>query len=544
MKTAMFQNLSPCSIHSNESITNNIFSVEGFGSGDQCHIRLKTGEVFIARIKKSSPFELELIEDDRNPCVEACIAFMDYFSLWSEKKSDSARSRVNNTISQINVQSQAEAEKVQVKVNKAAITIQQAYRVYLNNKKNKAATTIQQAYRVYLNNKKNKAATTIQQAYRVYLNNKKNKAATTIQQAYRVYLNNKKNKAATTIQQAYRVYLNKKNIAATIIQQAYRVHLNKQNKAATVIQRFFRKFLDVIVKDSNTSTSGLCILTGGKSDFAKEQMRYFFDPKRKLPPYRTPKDKLDKKWQDKGGYKKLIAEDDDFVALEMFPSHQLSTQQQMDMNTIARALIKYTSFSPCIAISDSLIIAKNEGICLNFHLRVNKEITIFPFESICKDLADAHKNLIFHRDISLENITIFKNTLKLIDTEDVALPELNNYSLLCGKQQYATVELMHGKTQGSKEMLRAADDYALLVTMMLATTADIKLPKTSQQHPIPMNSIYYGQSLKVCSWLTVAIKANYYSCVLDFVKSPSKNPLDISIHEAINWKEISKTYKQ
>ena len=501
MNTAMFQNLSPCSIHSNESIKNNIFSVEGFGSGDQCHIRLKTGEVFIARIKKSSPFELELIEDDRNPCVEACIAFMDYFSLWSEKKSDSARSRVNNTISQINVQSQAEAEKVQVKVNKAAITIQQAYRVYLNNKQNKAATTIQQAYRVYLNNKKNKAA--------------------------------------TTIQQAYRVYLNKKNIAATIIQQAYRVHLNKQNKAATVIQRFFRKFLDVIVKDSNTSTSGLCILTGGKSDFAKEQMRYFFDPKRKLPPYRTPKDKLDEKWQDKGGYKKLIAEDDNFVALEMFPSHELSTQQQMDMNTIARALTKYTSFSPCIAISDSLLIAKNEGICLNLHLRADKEITIFPFESICKDLADAHKNLIFHRDISLENITIFKNTLKLIDTEDFALSELNNYSLLCGKQQYATVGLMHGKMQGRKEMLRAADDYALLVTMMLATTADIKLPETNQRHPIPINSIYYGQSLKVCSWLKVAIKANYYSCVLDFVKSPSKNPLDISIHEAINWKENS-----
>jgi len=110
----------------------------------------------------------------------------------------------------------ATQKSIDLKKEVAASKIKASWRVY--KKRNDAAVTIQDACRMYQTRKKRAgAAVTIQDACRMYRTRKKkrNDAATLIRSACRTYTSQKRNEAADRIKTAYKIYrAYKKNLEA------------------------------------------------------------------------------------------------------------------------------------------------------------------------------------------------------------------------------------------------------------------------------------------------------------------------------------------
>ncbi len=128
-------------------------------------------------------------------------------------------------------------------------------------------------------------------------------------------------------------------------------------------------------------------------------------------------------------------------------------------------------------MDDRTIIAENGGVDLYVHCLKNNRVKIEAYRQSVEDLAHMYGRRIFIRDIKSENLTIdfSKNsssgTVHFIDTDETALPQLNNYADTRDieykyTERLVTPEILSGRRKGDFDILKIGDEYAMLLTMI------------------------------------------------------------------------------
>ncbi|EGY28618.1 hypothetical protein Rin_00014420 [Candidatus Regiella insecticola 5.15] len=157
-------------------------------------------------------------------------------------------------------------------------------------------------------------------------------------------------------------------------------------------------------------------------------------------------------------------------------NHQFDTKSD-NSDLVGLETMKYGT-----VVSDSIIISRYAGESLEQILFNNKTVKIKAFEKATQDLAELHRRASYLIDIKLENMTYDKNDgVNFIDLESRArqgLPttpgmtfENTTIGLL---QQFGEIypKIIGGKEFSSQEKnsLKTYDEYALLMTIVAATT--------------------------------------------------------------------------
>lgn len=142
--------------------------------------------------------------------------------------------------------------------------------------------------------------------------------------------------------------------------------------------------------------------------------------------------------------------------------------------------------------SSGVLVAPNGGDNLDVHVGSKRKISLSAFEQVTRDLQTFHtQGHAYHRDIKTQNLTYIDGQVSLIDFGSVLTEKERDrcYKVLSGftegylpkllfnKQQYLDYYSGDSAKKGIKSKdyhllshyLRAADEYALLLSMIIAT---------------------------------------------------------------------------
>ncbi|MCL1079845.1 hypothetical protein D5R81_17100 [Parashewanella spongiae] len=255
-----------------------------------------------------------------------------------------------------------------------------------------------------------------------------------------------------------------------------------------------------------------------------------------------------------GMFKKVTKLDCDFLELTFLARSMFAKSFDVNnYNKLMDRLVEFPSFSKTRAIRLKTVLACNVGKDLYTHfICIGRTIDYTLFKPLCIDLAKVHKMFIFVRDIKPHNMTIKQNVtletgallpletskLYFIDLDFMVSEEYERYEHKLGTDLYTTIKLMEAKKRGDKKLIRAADNYALLLTMI--ESCFDKAHQLGLRDPDGLSNqttdFYNEYTAPVLSpWLNKVIKPQYLSDVILFLTSPHEYPLILDLHQVINW---------
>ncbi|WP_133405580.1 hypothetical protein [Parashewanella tropica] len=204
-----------------------------------------------------------------------------------------------------------------------------------------------------------------------------------------------------------------------------------------------------------------------------------------------------------------------------------------------------------------------------FLQRTRRPIPLQAFKIACEDLASAHQHEIYFRDIKNANLVYREERtgkngqivpldnpqVHFIDLEEMYTPQTGFLAKDCGTPVFMTTELAFAKSQGDKKQIEAADNYAMLLSILRASSVTLmnELPLTQTlehgeedmfehgEEDMFEHGILHEQSnsaehrAMLDQVLTQMIKPEYLEQVQRFLQEPTEYPLEESLDEVINW---------
>ncbi|WP_145520863.1 hypothetical protein [Yersinia mollaretii] len=187
---------------------------------------------------------------------------------------------------------------------------------------------------------------------------------------------------------------------------------------------------------------------------------------------------------EKGGSKIVTKKDDRFVALEPIRKYG-----RFEKNNNFKDIKDIRSINTGIAVSTKLIIDRNAGVCISKYIKSGNTIPYGAFENAANDLKTLHQRNGYLRDIKPGNTAYDGKQVNFIDVDDrISKNTLGNHSTVKLKthgepciytENYITDNLLYeiydknDRISNNKDVakyLKAADEYAFLLTIIAATT--------------------------------------------------------------------------
>ncbi|CNK00282.1 Uncharacterised protein [Yersinia aldovae] len=257
------------------------------------------------------------------------------------------------------------------------------------------------------------------------------------------------------------------------------------NTAAKKIQSYFRDHLE---KLENMDSEGLrnkkgfikTTYHGNKVDFHNIQFYHHKEHRSVHMPNKICDG------TEKGSFKKLTRKDDLFVALEPTEKDDLfaTTNNFKDIKGTHRV-------KPGLAVSTTLIIARNAGMCVFDYIQDEKKdpIPISAFENAANDLKILHKINTYLRDIKPENTAYDGKNINFIDVDDRVSDNARGkdpkvkFTLHGAPKIFTSAYITNNlkdkiynngfrlsNNENIVNYLKSADEYAFLLTIIATTT--------------------------------------------------------------------------
>ncbi|WP_342221004.1 hypothetical protein [Candidatus Fukatsuia endosymbiont of Tuberolachnus salignus] len=229
---------------------------------------------------------------------------------------------------------------------------------------------------------------------------------------------------------------------------------------------------------------------------------YYFDMKRTYSErvICTPGEELKDEDQIEGTSKRLVQRNGRVVVF--IPSRNLISRNWTDFdegnNKYYRLLRETPTVISGLVVAKNKIVAPNAGEDLFDLLEKGTILKVSAFKDAAFDLKKLHNKDIYLTDIKIENMTLNKGSVNFIDINIVKKGMKYREVIFTGcNTTYGLVNNWDRKDPVTKEMvydysyLRTADNYALLLAMIVATTEDPLLQKAAMSPKVDiMHEIY------------------------------------------------------
>ena len=312
-----------------------------------------------------------------------------------------------------------------------------------------------------------------------------------------------------------------------------------------------KQHLDVIAPDFESKRAAATNnLTASGRFYVVESRtgnKVFCDTQEKLPPIWRPVNRVTATDERSGSEKKVVAEDGRYVELKSHkPRKFASCKEKFDK--IAEALSPFKTCCASRLLDGDTVIALKGGNQDLYEYSKRHRVPIKAFKPALVDLQRMHEQDIYLRDIKSENLTIRDGIVLFIDTDEAAIPALNNYDESKDRKgespKYTptllTSEILSGRKAGHKGILRIGDDYAMLLTIIETNSNDKKLQSITQapagnSHFMPNTTLFNsGNTRKLQQWVQINIKDGYQQQVIGFLQNPVGKPLQVPLLEVFN----------
>ena len=289
-----------------------------------------------------------------------------------------------------------------------------------------------------------------------------------------------------------------------------------------------------------------------KKDRLGNPLLYYFDKEGVAKPVRMPMaSKALPQSYEKGASKRVFAKDK--VSVELGPLSKKEGDQLIavsrevkysydakEYREIAQHLAPYTSCCPSVPINDDTIIVKNGGKNMKQMIMEGVYVELKCFKGACKDMAHMHLRRIYLRDIKLENMTLSPRGHALfIDTDDTAVPTLDNYRQFKGTTAMTTQKLIEQKRVGKLEFIEADSNYAMLLLMTEATSEALRGQKETKDTTggvaFKISRVNGNNRELYRNWVDAHVKVEYRDNVMNFLLNPAENRLNASIVDVMDW---------
>lgn len=237
-----------------------------------------------------------------------------------------------------------------------------------------------------------------------------------------------------------------------------------------------------------------------------------------------------------GSFKIVTRKDDRFVALEPV---DISDRFELDNNF--NDIKDIRSMKTGLAVSTKLIIARNAGKNVFDCINDGDAIPDSAFKNAANDLKTLHKRHGYLRDIKPENTAYDGKQINFIDIDDRISKDTDQQDLkfkLHGEQaictmNYITEKLLGGiydkndRISNNKDVakyLKAADEYAFLLTIIAATTKS-KVLREAIISPDPTRKIQrlsYVNRERVSDWIRYNTEFQHRDRVRLLFSAPDK----------------------
>ncbi|WP_133372162.1 hypothetical protein [Parashewanella spongiae] len=367
--------------------------------------------------------------------------------------------------------------------------------------------------------------------------------------------------------------------------------LKLANFKASMIQSHFRRHLDK-VKNNRLEMrptyvpEGFRTLKNKNHKLNGQPIEYYFDKDRVFPPIRIPSKELSSQESQKvkGSFKRAKARDAHYIqfkAQEIVLTDKASkyTQRFISVKTSRNTHLKeklkkiknalqIESWTNCsiqpglqgVVLEKGKITSVAGGQDITNFTQENGIVDYHVFERFCNEMARLHQHNIFFRDVKGENL-LYKTTatsesgksvrldspqLAIIDLDDLYTGEPGEEARICGSPAYITAELLK-KSTGNLIILKARDEYATLITMLLTTAPEtFDMKTTPRLHGTLEEMIFrYGilnaenthRKTKegIVTALKRMIKDEHFTTVKNFLANPVSHSLRIPLHDMIDW---------
>lgn len=240
---------------------------------------------------------------------------------------------------------------------------------------------------------------------------------------------------------------------------------------------------------------------------------------------------------EQGASKYVVSKDDNFVALATTKKNELNTANKFDdlngLNSIKIGQV----------VTKNLMISPNAGTCLTDHLKNNPPLPQSAFENAANDLKTLHQRNGYLRDIKPGNTAYDGKQVNFIDVDDrISKNTLGNHSTVKFKihgepciytENYITDNLLYeiydknDRISNNKDVakyLKAADEYAFLLTIIAATTKSKVLREaiispTSDRNP---QKLGISNKLHLRTWVDQHVNSQHKRTVNLLFSAPDK----------------------
>ncbi|WP_145575051.1 hypothetical protein [Yersinia mollaretii] len=201
------------------------------------------------------------------------------------------------------------------------------------------------------------------------------------------------------------------------------------------------------------------------------------------------------------------------------------------------------SINTGLAVSTKLIIDRNAGVCVSKYIKSGNTIPYGAFENAANDLKTLHQRNGYLRDIKPGNTAYDGKQVNFIDVDDrISKNTLDNHSTVKFKihgepcvytENYITDNLLYeiydknDKISNNKDVakyLKAADEYAFLLTIIAATTKS-KVLREAIISPDPTRKIQrlsYVNRERVSDWIRYNTEFQHRDRVNLLLSAPDK----------------------
>lgn len=342
-----------------------------------------------------------------------------------------------------------------------------------------------------------------------------------------------------------------------------------QKVAAKKLQKHARRFLarknlSCMLAERVGSTDGynrFCMTHPRRKDYLGNPLKYYFDKDGIAPAVRRPMGKKSECSVDesiKGAEKQLTAKEKNFVELVSLKKRGFSKRKSRKFIEIARHLAPYSSCRSGVQIDGRTLLAQSGGKDMKAMMKAHPDggYRINDFKQSCADLKNMHQRHIFLRDIKAENMTVRTlnsgtKQVMFIDTDEAAVPTLNNYAEKSYTASMTTQGIIEGQMRGDLSVIRAGDNYAKLLLMTEATHRIFRgYPKLDGPGVVDEDGVWHHtgsyqifRDTKLTAqnyssykdWVDEYIKPEYRTSVMRFLLNPAKNQLDAELFDVIDW---------
>jgi hypothetical protein len=267
----------------------------------------------------------------------------------------------------------------------------------------------------------------------------------------------------------------------------------------------------------------------------KANRTYYFDPKKQMHHLRSPDNPVPN--GSHGSYKKVIKEDDHYIALRPIRLKFNSDHEKKHQQTL-RELSGYDSIVQACVVESDLILAQNGGKEVRSEFtKKGKNLQLSQYRQACKDMGNAHAKGIVFRDIKNSNFVVNgrNGMVRFIDLDDVATSDSGTYRKRCGTPKMLTRNIFAGKASGDISLIKTGDNYAMLISMIEGTDRTLRYD-ISDNNGLNNNGILNTRNeSKFQFWVETYIQPEHQKDTLKFLSNPSENPLEVPLHTMIKW---------